>query len=197
VTQAQLSYWRSSRNSREPLLKPEARRGRLVRYSFRDVLALRTFGALRSEVSLQMIRKAVDNLRLFENVEHLSNYRLIAGGRTIVWMDEDQSVDLVREPGQRLLIHMRDVLAQFESRNHQVVVPLLRPRPGVTIDPKIIAGYPAIEGTRIPYDTVVELAADGLDARRIQYFYPAVTSAGVNGAMSFHQYVSEYNRAAA
>jgi uncharacterized protein (DUF433 family) len=197
VTQAQLSYWRSRRSGRAPLLEPEARLGRLVRYSFRDLLALRTVGALRAEKSLQMIRKAVENLRSFENVEHLANYRLVSSGKTIVWVGDDQSVDLVREPGQQLLIHMRDVFAEFESRNHQIVVPLLRPKPGVSIDPEVITGYPAIEGTRIPYDTIAELAEDGLNIRRIRHFYPAVTSVGVGGAVAFHRYVNEYNHAVA
>lgn len=196
VTQSQLRYWRSRSNGKEPLLEPEARRGRFVRYSFRDLLALRTFGALRADVTLQMIRKAVANLRLFDDVEHLSNYHLVAAGKTIVWVGDDQTVDLVKVPGQQLLIHMRDVLAEFESRNHQLVVPLLRPKQGVSINPEIIAGYPAIEGTRIPYDTIAELAAEGLDTARIKYFYPAVTSAGIKGAVSFERYVTDYNQVA-
>jgi len=49
-----------------------------VSYSFRDVVALRTFVYLRSrEVPLQRVRKAVRSLRDMGATEHLSSYQLV------------------------------------------------------------------------------------------------------------------------
>ncbi|MGQ0779471.1 MAG: MerR family transcriptional regulator, partial [Pseudonocardiales bacterium] len=65
ATLRQLSYWRSSRSTEAPLLAPELHKPRSrVSYSFRDVVALRTFVYLRSrKVPLQRVRKAVRSLR--------------------------------------------------------------------------------------------------------------------------------------
>ena len=79
ATLRQLSYWRSSRSTEAPLLAPELHKPRSrVSYSFRDVVALRTFVYLRSrEVPLQRVRKAVRSLRDMGATEHLSSYQLV------------------------------------------------------------------------------------------------------------------------
>ncbi len=190
VTVHQLRNWRSGT---VPLLVPEAHPVRPVRYSFRDLIAIRTFAALRTDFSLQKIRKAVANLQTLVDVEHLSNYRLVGDGSTIVWATGDESVDLLKHPGQRLLITMRDVLSEFRGWTGATVVPLRRPKRGVEIHPGTLDGFPVIQNTRIPYDTIAGLASDGLNAEDIRHFYPSVTTIGVAGAVAFDQYVRDYN----
>lgn len=191
ASESQLANWRRPPN---PLLVPECSSTGKIRYSFRDLLALRTVAKLRMEVSLQKIRKAVAKLKDLDDFEHLSNYTLVNVGReTVVWVQGDQAVDLVKRPGQQMLVTMQDVLGEFEGWTG-TVVPLERPKPGVRINPRVLGGYPVVENTRVPYDTVASLAADGLDASAIQYFYPSVTDIGVSGAVAFDQYVSEYRR---
>jgi DNA-binding transcriptional MerR regulator len=75
ATVRQLAYWRRSNAAGERLLVPELRQaGRPLLYSFRDVIALRTFVYLRGEHSLQKVRKAVSTLRDLGNREHLAAY---------------------------------------------------------------------------------------------------------------------------
>lgn len=85
----QLAYWRRPNASGERLLVPELRQaGRPLLYSFRDVIALRTFVYLRGEHSLQKVRKAVSTLRDLGNRDHLAAYQLVATPSTIIWVDE-------------------------------------------------------------------------------------------------------------
>lgn len=192
VTAAQLAHWRRQPN---PLLLPEFTKSGKVRYSFRDLLAVRIVANLRTEVSLQKIRKAVTNLKSLDDFEHLSNYRLVAEKDTIVWVG-DQPIDILKRPGQHVLVTMRDVLGEFIGWTCATVVPLARPKLGVSIRPGVLRGYPVAENTRVPYDTVASLAADGFDADAIRGLYPSVDAASVAGAVALDDYVREYSRAA-
>ena len=186
----QLQYWRQRRNGTPPLLVPETRSGSRVLYSFRDVIALRTFVYLREDVPLQRIRKAVSQLREFGTTEHLSTYRLYAANRSVVWADsEDSLVDLVKHPGQyQVKVTMRDVLAPFTNFRGEEVVNFLRPRERLQVDPETRGGYPVVLDTRIPYDLVGELVADGVPPGEVAYFYPPVSAAAAADAFEFHVY---------
>lgn len=192
----QLSYWRSARTP-EPLLAPEhyAPRTR-VSYSYRDVLALRTFVYLRSQdVSLQRIRKAVASLRMLGEDAHLAAYRLVAMGHDVVWRrSSDDGVDLTHSPGQRVLPHLIDVFAPFENQRQQTVVDLRRPRPRISVDPDVRGGFPVISGTRVPYDLVASLVDDGLDASAIAEIYPSVPVDAAQDAVDFSRYVDGFDR---
>jgi uncharacterized protein (DUF433 family)/DNA-binding transcriptional MerR regulator len=191
VTVHQLRRWRSGSS---PLLVPEMRSTRPILYSFRDVMAIRAVAMLRTDFSLQKIRKAIANLHNFTDVEHLANHRIFGDGRTIVWANAGEQVDILKRPGQRLLLTMKDVLDGFKGWTGADVVPLLKPKAGIEIDPDVLQGFPVIENTRIPYRTVSGLAADGLSVADIRYFYPSVDEAGVAGAVEFDRYVRTYNR---
>ncbi|RFS44389.1 DUF433 domain-containing protein [Micromonospora craniellae] len=127
------------------------------------------------------------------DVDHLAHYRLFGDGRTIVWATEGEQVDILKRPGQRLLITMTDVLGEFQGWTGETIVPLRRPKAGIEIDPDVLHGYPVVEDTRIPYSTVSGLVTDGLDAAGIRYFYPSVSELGVTGAVEFDHYVRTYN----
>lgn len=64
----QLGTWR---RGPRPLLVPEVSTNPIL-YSFRDLVALRTFTYLRETVSLQKIRKALGTLRDLGELDHLS-----------------------------------------------------------------------------------------------------------------------------
>lgn len=193
ATLRQLGYWRQRKNGKPPLLVPEVRaRGRLL-YSFRDIIALRTFVYLREELPLQRIRKAVGNLRELGNTDHLSSYRLYSDGKSVLWSeDEDERglVDLYERPGQyRMKAVMRDILKPFKNRQGEQVVDLLHPRLHVQVDPEIKGGYPVVRNTRIPYDLVGGLVADGLPVDEVAYFYPPVDAEAARDAYDFYVYV--------
>jgi len=193
ATVRQLSYWRS-RRAREPLLAPEVYEPRSrVSYSFGDVLALRTFVFLKAEgVSLQRIRKAVRNLRELGELSHLSEYRLVAVGKDVVWrISADEALDLTRHPGQAVIASMVDILRPFRNERGATVLDLFEPKPGVRIDPEIRGGYPVVEGTRIPYDVAASLLRDGLSPEEVQAIYPSMGPNSADGVVEFAEYVDE------
>ena len=192
----QLTYWRSSRTS-EPLLAPAHHEPRSrVSYSFRDVVALRTFVYLRSrDVPLQRIRKAVASLRQLGHDEHLSEYSLLAMGQDVVWrISADEAIDLTRSPGRGLLAQMVDIFAPFVNMQSEDVVDLRRPKPGISVDPEVRGGFPVVEGTRVPYDLVASLLDDGLDIAAVSEVYPSVSVGAAQGAADFARYVDGFDR---
>lgn len=57
----------------------------------------------------------------------------------MVWKVTGQSaVDLTGLPGQQVTAEMVGILAAFPSVQHREVVPLLRPKPGVAVDPEVL-----------------------------------------------------------
>jgi len=184
----QLQYWREQK-----LLGPELQKtGGRIFYSYRDVLALRTFVYLREEHSLQLIRRAMGTLRDLGNIDHLSKYSLVADGKQIFLLEEQDVVDLTSGPGQLVAAFMRDVLEPFINMQGVKVVDLRRPRRLVSVDPDTQGGYPVIAGTRIQFDLVASLVADGVSPGEIKDFYPGVSAAAARDAQSFAQIVDEY-----
>ncbi|HSS68520.1 MAG TPA: DUF433 domain-containing protein [Nocardioidaceae bacterium] len=196
----QLAYWRSAQSANGPLLRPDSfEPGTRLSYSFQDVLALRTFVYLRAhKVPLQRVRKAVSELRALGEGNHVSAYKLVAVGRDVVWrVSADEAIALSGYPGQHVIAEMVDILGDFESMNGRRVVPLFRPTEGVRVDPDVRGGYPVIEGTRVPYDIVAGLLADGVEPAEVSAFYPSVSPEAAEGALSFEQYVDGYRAARA
>ncbi len=185
ATLRQLSHWR---RGPEPVLAPaQARTGGRVFYSFRDVVALRAIVYLRGKnVPLQRFRKALVALRAMGETDHLSSYEFVAIGKDIVWRESaEQATALTGEPGQRVIAQMVNILASFTDAKGNTVSPLARPEPGVEVDREVRSGFPVIEGTRVPYDLVASLLADGMAAEKISEIYPSVTAQAAKGALAF------------
>jgi uncharacterized protein (DUF433 family) len=146
------------------------------------------FVQLRGDLSLQRVRKVVLWLQQNHPDTHLSAHRVnaVPGGQTAVWVGADGSyVDVVERPGQGgLKIVMDDVFKSFRTRAGRFVPDLAAPADGVSVDPEVRGGYPVIEGTRIPFNIVAGLHADGLQADEIAMLYPSVTPREVEGASS-------------
>lgn len=196
ATLRQLSHWR---RGPEPVLAPmQARASGRVSYSFRDVVALRAIVYLRGKnVPLQRFRKALAALRAMGETDHLSSYEFVAIGKDIVWRESaEQSTVLTGEPGQRVIAQMVDVLASFTDAEGNTVSPLARPEPGVEVDREVRSGFPVIEGTRVPYDLVAALLADGMAAEEIHVIYPSVTARAAEGALAFASRVEGAKRCA-
>jgi uncharacterized protein (DUF433 family)/DNA-binding transcriptional MerR regulator len=193
ATVNQLRHWRSARTG--PLLAPEIATAPRALYSFQDVLALRTFVRLRENASLQKIRAAIGNLRDIGEAGHLASYRLVSDkGGGIQLVTEDQAVNLGKEPGQlQLVAVIGDIIAPFAARAGVLVPDLLRPRPGLAVDPETQGGTPVIAGTRVPYDAVASLMQDGVTAEQIAGYYPAVSAEAASDALDFARYVDSYD----
>jgi uncharacterized protein (DUF433 family)/DNA-binding transcriptional MerR regulator len=187
----QLAYWR---RPADPILVPEVST-RPVRYSFRDVVALRTTVYLRRErISLQRIRRALETLNELGELGHLSQYRLVAQGNSVVLVDADETVDLVGQPGQRVTtVLMADVLRQFPT-DGDIVPDLLHPRRNLLIDPEIRSGHPVVSGTRVPFDLIAGLVRTGVPVAEIADYYPAVNGPAARDAADFADYLDRYDR---
>jgi len=192
ATVNQLRHWRSPRTG--PLLIPEIAVSPKVMYSFRDVLALRTFVRLRANASLQKIRSAIGSLRDIGEADHLAAYRLVSDrAGNIQLLTDEEAVSLGRNAGQlQLVAIIGEVIEPFAARPGVLIPHLLRPRPGLTVDPETQGGTPVIAGTRVPYDAVADLMRDGVPAERIADYYPAVQPGAANDALDFARYVDSY-----
>jgi uncharacterized protein (DUF433 family) len=185
---------------RGPPLKPEVQKLQVrVSYSFRDVLALRRFVYLRAhDVSLQRVRRTVKQLRSFGETQHLSAYTLVALGRDVAWLRaDDDVVALTSRPLQQIIAEMAAILGAFKGLHGREVVPLLEPAPGIRVDPEVRGGYPVIDGTRVPFDLVAGLLADGMTESELKAFYPTVSARAARGALTFARYVAGHRDAAA
>lgn len=191
----QLAYWRKRTPSAPPLLVPESRRSGRFIYSWSDVVALRSIVYLRQEKSLPRVRRAVELLRALEadEWEHLARYTLISTKSSIlVRTPSGYLLDLERQPGTIVSeILMRDVLAPFTTREGRAVPDLEKPRRLLAVNPRVMAGYPVIAGTRVPFDVVAGLAEDGVPTAEIIQMYPSVDPASVGDAQDFASQVAK------
>lgn len=191
ATVRQLAHWRRQTNSGAVLI-PEVSVTRPVLYSFRDIVALRTCAYLRKDSSLQRIRRAIGNLRDLGELEHLSEYTLVAEHETIVLAKHDSAIDLVKLPGQYVIAQMSDVLRPFANKRDVEIPALLHPREHIVVDPEIRRGHPVIAGTRVPYENVASLVADGVPLSTIKDYYPSVDADAAHDAHDFDQYVASW-----
>jgi uncharacterized protein (DUF433 family) len=188
ATVRQLGYWRKP-GRRGSLLVPEISTQPVILYSFRDVVALRSLVYLRRTHSLQAIRTAVSTLRELGEREHLSTYKLVSTGDSIVLVQDDELTDLAGRPGHRVIATLLEILQPFSAREGLVVPDLLKPRANLEVDPDVRGGVPVIAGTRVPYDIVAGLVNDGMTPEQIRELYPAVSDAAALDAADFGRYV--------
>lgn len=174
------------------LLVPEVQARRKLLYSFRDVVALRTVVRLRSAAaSLQKVRRAFANMPALDFTEHPSRYQFGTNGKTIVIADVDGNmIDLVKNPGQYQMHSLAEIFASFTTNRGEVVVDFLRPRERLEIRAGRMGGWPTIANTRIPYDTIANLLADGdISPEGVSYYYPEVDAEAARDALDFHSAV--------
>jgi uncharacterized protein (DUF433 family) len=171
---------------------PELERRPKALYSFRDLMALRTVVKLRSSNSLQAIRRAFAQLEAMDLTEHPSHYSLVSEGRSIVLVEEERYVDLVERPGHETLATLSDVFAPFTTRQGRNVVSFTSPRSQLEVREHRLGGWPTIRGTRIPYDSIADLVADGsVDAEGVRHYFPSVAPDAVADAVSFAEEVQQ------
>lgn len=181
--------------NRKGLLVPEIcsdpREGFL--WSFRDLAALRTFVKLRTDHSLQAIRKAMSNLRDLNLTEHPAEYTLVSDGTSVFLVEErgKEATDLLKRSGQKVISNLDDAFKGFRHPSKLGdVVDFRAPRPNLEVNESRLGGFPTIRGTRIAFDSVANLVADGTVApESVSKFYPGVTPDDVRDAVSFMEQV--------
>lgn len=182
---SQLAHWRHT-----DLMAAEYSTHTRVFYSYRDLVALRTFVYLRTTTPLQRIRKAVSRLREIGELEHLSAYKLVAVGKGITLIREDESaMELVVTPQEELLAHMADVLGEFTTMDGRRVLNLNRPMQDVVVEPGLRQGLPVVENTRIGVELVAGLVEDGVSPEDVRFYYPTVSPRAAQSATDFMRWV--------
>lgn len=186
ATIGQLAYWR-----KEHVLVPEVESTKApYLYSFRDIVALRTFAWLRTDHSLQSIRRSLDTLRELDMVEHPSTYKLVKTGkrRIAVVPEGDHAIELADGAGQTTVGSLAQVFDEFTASRNRRVDALLSPRRGVEVNPSRLGGWPTIRGTRVPFDLVAALISDGsVTPERVSDFYPGVSADDARDALDFQR----------
>lgn len=188
---AQLYNWR-----RTDLLRPEIQESPAL-YSFRDLVALRAFVRIRSKVPLQRIRKGVSTMREWDLTEHPSTYHLLTDGDSVFLEEGGRAVDLVRKPGQQVLLSLEDAFAPFENLQGRNVVDFRHPRPHLEVKEHRLGGWPTVAETRVPYDTIAKLVTGGIAPADVARFYPSVDATAAADAADFHQEVVQVRGRAA
>lgn len=124
-------------------------------------------------------------------VEHSASYKLVKLRNSIgVALEGDSAIDLLNEPGQSTVGTLEDFFAEFETKNHRKVDPLLHPRAGVELNPAKLGGWPTIVGTRLPYDIVATLIEDGsVKPSEVSRYYPGVSESAAADALNYQQSV--------
>jgi DNA-binding transcriptional MerR regulator len=120
ITYRQLDHWATTGLVAPSLARARPGTGNRRRYSFTDVVVMRTAGELRrAGVSLQSIRKVVAELKLLKNGSELSQARLIVDGNdVIVVVDESTALSVLRKPGQgvlRLVLDLGEVVSELRQ----------------------------------------------------------------------------------
>lgn len=182
ATEYQLRNW-----SRKGILVPEVNQSNPMRYSFRDLVAARTVARLRAFTSLQRITKAVRTLEEQDLTDHLSEYRFGYDGKSIKLWNEDQLMDIDRNPGQFELYTFEDIYKPFENFRKRLVPDLLEPAPGISVNPRRRGGIPTVAGTRVTCDTVLDYADDIQTEDDLEDYFPFLKLEDVRNAKAFQQ----------
>lgn len=191
ATVSQLHGWRKN------ILVPELGTDPYL-YSFRDLVALRTMVKLRTDVSLQAIRKAFNQLQGMDLTEHPSAYELRSDGKTVYLIEGDAATDLVKNPGQRLLLKLDDLFAPFDNFRGERVVDFRRPRPHLHVSEQRLGGWPTVEDTRVPFDVVADLVStEEIRFDQVEHFYPGVTVDAARDSLSLQQQLQGVGQGAA
>jgi DNA-binding transcriptional MerR regulator len=110
ISYRQLDCW-ARRRLVEPSLAAATGQGSRRRYSFADVVALRTVAELqRAGVSLQALRQVVEELRRLDAGVSLATVRLVVDGNDVLLLnDQAEVLSMLARPGQAVLRAVVDV----------------------------------------------------------------------------------------
>jgi uncharacterized protein (DUF433 family) len=170
VSLRRLQYWDETDFIR-PSVAARRGRGSPRLYGFRDLIALRVAARLRDQLSLQALRKLKEALDVdapFASVR----FALLPGG-DVVYLGPTGHLEAARRPGQITMsfdIPLEEIRADLRAG-----VDALRERSGVGgIERRrgVLAGQPAVAGTRITPAAIRRMVEDGWSVDRILEEFP-------------------------
>lgn len=180
VTRNQLERW-----AREGFLTPSGGRHPEYLYTYQDLVALRFIASLRSDLSLQKIKKVESALN--ERGKSLRTHAadLVQTHDGYVGVSERDFVELLTgRPGQHA-IALKELYKPFRNFKGDEVVDFERPADRLEVREGRLGGWPTIAGSRLAYDLVANLAPTDDDMRVVLDFYPTLTEDDVRSARAF------------
>jgi uncharacterized protein (DUF433 family) len=178
VSPRRMAYW-----ARTDVLQPSIRYSKRGEpygyvYDFRDVVGLRTLATLRDKhgISLQQLRRANQFLRAHAN-RPWSELRFWVRDKEIFFSDPvSHELMVPGDPAQAAFQFemepvVLDVVARIDTlsrRNREHVGQVERHR-------HIQGNQEVVKGTRVPVESVLELAGDGYGIREIVEAFPSLT----------------------
>ncbi|WJS92476.1 DUF433 domain-containing protein [Microbacterium testaceum] len=189
ATPYQLNKWRT-----KGLLVPEVSPARPPVYSYRDLVALRAMVFIRAKTSAQRLRAAWGKLDMVAVADHPSAYSFGTDGRGIfVRLPDGTVLDLIDKPGHLLSEYtFEELFEEFENFRGQRVADLRRPARSLSIHPRTLGGYPVVEGTRVPFDTIAQLVdGDDVTTEDIPDMFPRVSARAAHDAVEFARSLEE------
>lgn len=195
VSVRKLIYW-----ARTGFFVPEiasSSRSMLYVYSFRDVVSIRTIAMLRSEVSLQELRKVGEVLRE-ESDRPWSALRFYLKGKKIYFKAPADQAPVSADGRRQRIAHyaVAEIAADVERR---VIRANRRTSAEVGQIAKargVMSGAPVLAGTRIPTAAVWEFHEAGFTPKQIVEMYPRLRKSDVAAALRFEKERRKTKRAA-
>jgi uncharacterized protein (DUF433 family) len=181
LTKRQIQYW-DEQDFIRPSLTSRQGRGRRRLYSFRDVVALRTAAEIRSQVSLQLIRKVDAYLRQLDYEHPLAEIAFEIVGDDL-FFEEAGAVRHARRPEQtifRVTVPFAHLVNDLERR-----IAKLDERPVGVLErrQRTLGGKLLIAGTRIPVAAIQRMHDDGASDAAILKQFPDLKRRDVRAAL--------------
>lgn len=183
ATPSQLRKW-----NRDGLLVPQVSRKRPPLYSFEDLIALRSMVFLRAETTSQRLKRAFETMDMLDLMDHPASYKFTAlRGNIFLETPDGSTHDLTTSNrGNLMTLTFEDLLSEFTNWKNEQVVDFRRPSEHIEVNVRRIGGWPAVEGTRVPYDLIADLMEfDHMSPEEIEDDYPGVTPAKAEDALNF------------
>lgn len=190
ISPRRVSYWASKGILLPSYLYDVSSKPYRYLYSFVDVVGLRTLAILRDEhgVPLQQLRRAHEYLQKYAD-RPWSELRLWVRGKDVLFTDpHSRHVLSASRPGQTAIaIELEPVAMQVAADAKRLSVRSSEDV-GKTERHRFVQGNRlVVKGTRVPVESIVNLAEDGYTPERIVAAYPSLTLGDVNSVLSTHQ----------
>jgi DNA-binding transcriptional MerR regulator/uncharacterized protein (DUF433 family) len=184
ISLRQLHYWDQTGLIVPSVRRKISQRNTVRLYNFQDLLSLLVAAQLRNRVSLQHIRRIVDELNQRGFVEPLRELHFATHGSKVFFQYPDGSWSGHPNPDQ-VIFHqvieldpLRAKIPTVTERDPASAGRLVRRR-------GVMGNKPIFAGTRIPLETVQRYLDAGWDTEAILAEYPSLTPADVEAARNY------------
>lgn len=181
VSLRRLQYWDETGFIRPSVAAREGR-GSPRLYSFRDLVQLRIVARLRSQLSLQALRKLKDALDVDAPFATI-RFGLLPGGE-VVYLGPGGQPESARRPGQITMtfdIELEEIRADLSG-----AIRTLRERTGIGQVSRrrgVLAGQLAVKGTRVTPAAIRRVIHRGWSVERVLDEYPDLRVEDVDAAL--------------